>query len=666
MKLDKMMHPAFYVWICLWLSSMRPASASLDSFGGAVATAVEGAKALALSPDGLFLYVSRASAVGGVQVYARDSSSGELTLAQSLADGDGGINGAKFSDSMALSPDGAFLYMTSSVENSVLVFARNALSGSLIYVETLLDDPFLSLLKPVDLDISLDGSRVYVTTEKDDLVTEFVRDGSTGKLTYNNAFLFSNGPSEMIISPNDLQVYVVSFIENTLFVLDRLPASGDLVFTQLFQQGLFGLDGLLGAIAVTVTPNGAYVYTAAIVQNTLAVFPVVGGVLSQTLIVGTPGALQGPWELEPSPDSRWLYVLARESDSLLVYGIEPATGALSLNQTWSEGVGGVSGLRNASKALASLDGRHLYVSSSVDDSVVLFRVLPLPTGSPSPTASPSPTGSPFPTGSPSPTGTPSPGAVSASTLSSSSSSSSDSILPISYSLLLSSSDSLSLHLGENDTELVVILAEEGVLTGKLVIQVPSRSDSSIISVIVSLELQNGEGGQPEGELSLCFWVPESSGKRSDIILVSYEEEESCWQERDSEVEREGRRIRRGVREVLLCGSTEHLTDFGLLLDTGSANLCGSSTNIPIIILYSLTASSVLLAILFALIVLHVPAIKYRIMGGEAIRVDSLRENIIKRRDANKKLSTSDGSSRGSQSSATPLKNVSTLHMGVVV
>src|SRR6185369_1918758 len=63
----------------------------------------------ALSPDGTTLYVAAAPRL---MVFARDALAGTLTLVQTLVDGQGGVSGLSQPTDLALSPDGEHLYVS--------------------------------------------------------------------------------------------------------------------------------------------------------------------------------------------------------------------------------------------------------------------------------------------------------------------------------------------------------------------------------------------------------------------------------------------------------------------------------------------------------------------------------------------------------------------------
>jgi DNA-binding beta-propeller fold protein YncE len=93
-----------------------------------------GPRAVDVSPDGRHVYV--AAAEGAVAVFGRDASTGTLAFVEAKRDGIDGVAGLNGAWSVAVSPDGRHLYTASFADQAVAVFARNATTGALTFVET--------------------------------------------------------------------------------------------------------------------------------------------------------------------------------------------------------------------------------------------------------------------------------------------------------------------------------------------------------------------------------------------------------------------------------------------------------------------------------------------------------------------------------------------------
>jgi 6-phosphogluconolactonase (cycloisomerase 2 family) len=95
--------------------------------------------AIALTNLGTHLYTTSGSE-NAVGVYSRDPGTGALTFVESHVDTAAGTDdGLASPTGVAATGDGECVYVTSSTENKIAVFARNAGTGALTWVEVLED-----------------------------------------------------------------------------------------------------------------------------------------------------------------------------------------------------------------------------------------------------------------------------------------------------------------------------------------------------------------------------------------------------------------------------------------------------------------------------------------------------------------------------------------------
>ncbi len=99
-------------------------------------TALDGASEVAVAPDGHSVYVT-AGRISGITVLSRDPETGVLTPKGCFMDAppEGGactkLDGIAGAGSIALSPDGASLYLASSAAGTLVTFTRDVTSGAL-------------------------------------------------------------------------------------------------------------------------------------------------------------------------------------------------------------------------------------------------------------------------------------------------------------------------------------------------------------------------------------------------------------------------------------------------------------------------------------------------------------------------------------------------------
>ncbi len=104
--------------------------------------------------------------------------------------------------------------------------------------------------------------------------------------------------------------------------------------------------------------------------------PAAGGFLAFLQVIrspdlGEPG-LSVPVALAASPDGRHLYVVGRDDNALVVFARDDVTGELTFVESLVDGTGGVFGLLGPSSVAVSPDGRHVYVTADVDDTLAVF------------------------------------------------------------------------------------------------------------------------------------------------------------------------------------------------------------------------------------------------------------------------------------------------------
>lgn len=218
--------------------------------------------------------------------------------------------------------------------------------------------------------VSPDDAHVYTASASLDVITALARDATSGHLTRVQDLRGGTGaPPELErlgmlgISPDGKHVYSggarefgATFI--ALFVRD--PVTGVLTPSGRWDNGTGGITGLDRTAAVVVSPDGAYVYVAAV---DLVVFArdVVTGALTFVETVALDG--EGT-EMALSANGADLYVAHIDSfvESVSVFDRNGVTGTLTPREEHTDGVAGVSGLAGIK---LSPDGAHLYSGTAV-------------------------------------------------------------------------------------------------------------------------------------------------------------------------------------------------------------------------------------------------------------------------------------------------------------
>jgi DNA-binding beta-propeller fold protein YncE len=270
---------------------------------------------------------------------------------------------------------------------------------------------------PGHVAVSPDGKSVYVASVNPGAVAIFDRNPQTGGLTQPGGTagcISENGTGgacqdgralglagDVAVSPDGKSVYVASPGSNGLAILNRNPQTGGLSQPQgtagcISEDGSGGdcQDGraLFGASGVAVGPDGTSVYVASSRSNAVAIFnrdPQTGGLTQRG---GTGGcisedgtgglcqdgkALAGALDLVISPDGGSVYATSGQSDAVVSFSRDPATGGLTQTGCISEsGTGGDCqdgrALIGAAGVAASPDGNSVYVASGGSDELAIF------------------------------------------------------------------------------------------------------------------------------------------------------------------------------------------------------------------------------------------------------------------------------------------------------
>ena len=338
--------------------------------GGACAdgSGLDGASSSAVSPDGDFVYVASVNS-DTVTVFSR-SVSGKLTQ---LAGVDGCVSqwgddttcaaarGIDRPEEIALSDDGAFLYVAGRDSNSIAAFSRDAATGRLTqldgvdgcvsnYGDDITCADARALYRPWSLEVA--GDTLYSVNYDDSSVATFTIEpdggltqlaGADGCLRWDSTYEDCRSTRYMG-APLDLEVvggtaYISSAYDSAIVVVDR-DAGGAL--TQ--RSGTDGCVRWVGSPVADCTTGRE---------------------------IGTP------YQMVASPDGENLYVADEYRDGIAIFSIG-AGGGLTQSTTaggcWSEngnGSGGTAddycengrGMINASGIAIAPDGKTVYLAA---------------------------------------------------------------------------------------------------------------------------------------------------------------------------------------------------------------------------------------------------------------------------------------------------------------
>jgi len=376
-----------------------PAVQEVDATTGQDVPDLSQPTAIALSPDGLYAYAASGSK-NAVLRFERDAATGMLSDPVSYKTSTAGFNLAKLTglQDLKLSADGNFVYVAAMDDNAITVFARNATDGSLAFVESVAQGAAVQgMKKPFRLALSPDGAQVYVLAQESSAVTSFDRDPGTGQLTFARSINQSApnlvklvAPGGIVVSPDGAQVYVTARLGNALLAFDRNTDTtsedfGALAWRATFAGGPGGITtGLKGAFGIALSPDGRQIYVTAEADNAVSLFDrAIDGSLSLRGVIqrGAPGVhgLGGAQGIVVAPNGKEVFVTGNADDSLSVFDRTTAgaqAGALAIHRTVFKGDNGLVHLSQPGAMAASMDDRFVYVAASGGDSaIVVYRRL---------------------------------------------------------------------------------------------------------------------------------------------------------------------------------------------------------------------------------------------------------------------------------------------------
>jgi DNA-binding beta-propeller fold protein YncE len=392
-----------------------------------------GSRAIAVSADGKNVYVA-SSRSNAVAVFRRNPKTGALgqpsgaagCVAAKGAFECGKAVGLNGPNSVAISPSGRNVYVTSRGSNAITAFQRNRSTGALRQLPgaagCVSGVPLpgcatgTALLGPDVVVVSPDGKNVYVGSFFGNAVVAFARDPSTGAIAQLSGSagclaeatsgcavgLALGAPEGMAISGDGKSVYVATALSSAVVVLARDSSTGAL--TQANGSGCIvnaalagcttGLE-LNGANAVAVSPGDDDAYVTSLFSNSVNAFTraASSGALAQK--EGTSAclvwlravgcsfgrALSSPEGLALSPDGANLYTAAFATGAIDVLDRSAESGAVAQKPglagcVATRSVPGCThgrALRGVSSIALSPNGRYLYSTSFGSNAVDIFR-----------------------------------------------------------------------------------------------------------------------------------------------------------------------------------------------------------------------------------------------------------------------------------------------------
>ncbi len=300
------------------------------SNGANSVSGIEGAKVVKVSPDGNNVYVAGFTN-NALAVFTRNPSSGLLTFQSEI--GEAVAEGLRGPYDLLVSGDGRFVYVSAFWESALFVFSRNTNNGGLTLVEKIEeteDNGLEDMTYLTALAFSADQNELYATSFHDHTLHVFKRSASTGKLTFLEKH--TNGQEEtrglkgacaVAASPSGDRVILAGKKDSGLAVFVRNSSTGALTFESLENEGIDGTM-LAGTVALQFSLDGSTLYGTSVTENFLFKYAYnsATGSLSEGEIMidddlGISG-LDGAMSLSLTSDGRYIYVGSYDDDAIAV------------------------------------------------------------------------------------------------------------------------------------------------------------------------------------------------------------------------------------------------------------------------------------------------------------------------------------------------------------
>lgn len=227
--------------------------------------------------------------------------------------------------------------------------------------------------------VSPDGRFLYAAAFAVSTVSTFERNIETGELTLNGVLEGPNLDAAVNIQlSHDAKTAVVSsFRANAITLFGRDAETGALKQLDVAKEGDGGNAGLNFVVACSFSKDDRFIYTAS--GGGLGVYEIVEDRLKFVQVEAAEGKLAGMRDIQTSPDGRVLYAAATGANSLVALRPDRETGKVQLLQILNNEDDEIDGLAGVFRVACSPDGKHLYASSGRFggvNAVTAFAVLP--------------------------------------------------------------------------------------------------------------------------------------------------------------------------------------------------------------------------------------------------------------------------------------------------
>jgi 6-phosphogluconolactonase (cycloisomerase 2 family) len=169
------------------------------------------------------------------------------------------------------SHDEKFLYVSIRMSPAVWIYAKDSTTWNYFYLDTISNGN----ARPIDLQraslmlLSENGEQLYVSQSDEAGIVVYARNATTGKLVYQSQValflepgtITPEGIRSMVASPDGKNLYVLPYMSHSLQAFTRDTLSGNLSPLARVAVGNSGIEGLQKPGALAMSPDGRFLYS---------------------------------------------------------------------------------------------------------------------------------------------------------------------------------------------------------------------------------------------------------------------------------------------------------------------------------------------------------------------------------------------------------------------
>jgi len=226
-------------------------------------------------------------------------------------------------------------------------------------------------------------------------VSAYAIDAANGELTLLNTVSSEGaGPAHMSLDAEGKFAFVANYAGGSIAVLPILAGGllgaavdlhtdtgslGSKIATDA-PRGSFAISGHNAPHAhmISADPRNRFVLATDLAQDRIYVYRFDATTGKLTPAEGAPFASlpsgDGPRHFAFHPNGHWLYLIEEEASKIVFFRYDPATGALTSQQTISALAPGFAGTSFASEIVVSPDGKFLYSANRLHDTISICSI----------------------------------------------------------------------------------------------------------------------------------------------------------------------------------------------------------------------------------------------------------------------------------------------------